>query len=270
VTVAEQMVRKATNLGARDALRQNVVDVVAPALPALLRQIDGRTTKPKGLVLHTANATTERVEMTFWQKARNLLIDPTLIELMLSLGLIGILVELWHPGLIFPGTVGAISLVLGLYGLQVLPVSVAGLALILLAFAFFAAEPFVMSHGALALGGAVLFVIGSLIVFDPAGPVYDVSLTVTLAIAVTLVVLLGLALSRVARAARRPAAVGVGGLAGEEGVVRSGGYVFVGGELWRARADDGHRLVPGETVTVKRVEEGLELVVGSSQPDEGS
>ena len=98
-------------------------------------------------MLHTAGAQIERVHMTFFQRARNLLIDPNLIDLMLSLGLVGILVELWHPGLIFPGTVGAISLVLALYGLQVLPVSVAGVALLLLAFAFFAAEPFVMSHG---------------------------------------------------------------------------------------------------------------------------
>ena len=270
VRVAEQMVRKATNLGARDALRLNVVDAVAPTLPALLRQIDGRRTQPKGLVLHTAGAAVQRIEMTFWQRARNLLINPTLIELFLSLGLLGILVELWNPGLIFPGTVGAVSLVLGLYGLQVLPVSLAGLLLLLLSFAFFAAEPFVMSHGALAVAGGVLFVLGSLITFDPAGPVYDVSLTVSLAIAGTLVVLLGLALTRVVRVARTPAAVGVRSLEGEQGVVRGDGFVFVAGELWRARAEDGHQLVPGEAVTVKRVEEGLELVVGSTPPEEGS
>jgi membrane-bound serine protease (ClpP class) len=270
VKIAEQMVRQATNVGARDAVRLKVADAIAPTLPELLRQLDGRVTVPKGLVLNTAGAAIDRVEMTFWEKARNLLINPTLIELMLSLGLIGILVELWNPGLIFPGTVGAISLVLGLYGLQVLPVSVAGVLLLLLSFAFFAAEPFVMSHGALAAAGGVLFVLGSLIAFDPAGPVYDVSLTVTLAIAGTLVLLLGLALTRAVRVARRPAAVGVGRLAGEQGVVRQDGYVFVSGELWHARAEDGHRLVPGETVTVQRVEEGLELVVGSSEPEEGS
>jgi membrane-bound serine protease (ClpP class) len=270
VALAEQMVRKATNYGARDALRLHVVDVVAPTLPALLAQVDGRRTIPKGLVLHTAGAGIERIHMTFFQRARNLLIDPNLIELMLSVGLIGILVELWHPGLIFPGTVGAISLILGLYGLQVLPVSVAGVALLLLAFAFFAAEPFVMSHGALAVGGGVLFVIGSLILFDPAGPAYRASLTVTLAIAGTLTVLIGLALTRVVRARRLPLEVGAVRLVGEEGVVRSDGYVLVSGELWHARADDDRPLVPGETVRVERVEEGLELVVGSPNPDEGS
>jgi membrane-bound serine protease (ClpP class) len=271
VALAELMVRKATNYGAREALRLNIVDEVSPTLPQLLNQIDGKRTVPKGFVLHTAGAHVDRVGMTFFQRARNLLIDPNLIDLFLSIGLIGILVELWHPGLIFPGTVGAISLVLALYGLQVLPVSVAGVALLLLAFAFFAAEPFVMSHGALAVGGGVLFVIGSLILFDPAGPAYKVSLTVTLAIAGTLTVLIGLALTRVVRARRLPTAI-VGGarVIGEEGVVRSDGYVLVSGELWHARTSDHRPLVPGEKVTVERVEEGLELVVGSPHTTEGS
>jgi membrane-bound serine protease (ClpP class) len=269
--VAEKMVRQATNYGAREAIRLRVADVMASTLPALLDSVDGRRTVSKAFVLHTAGASVDRIHMTFFQRARNLLIDPNLIELFLSIGLIGILVELWHPGLIFPGTVGAISLVLALYGLQVLPVSIAGAALLLLAFAFLAAEPFVMSHGALAVGGGVLFVIGSLILFDPAGPAYKVSLTVVITIAATLTALLGLALARVVRARRLPASAGVSRLIGEEGVVRGDGYVFVSGELWRARADDDSRLVPGETVTVERLGEGLELVVGSRHPDpEGS
>jgi membrane-bound serine protease (ClpP class) len=270
VSLAEQMVRKATNYGARDALRLNIVDSVAPTLAALLTQIDGAKTVPKGFVLRTAGAHVERVHMSFFQRARNLLIDPNLIDLMLSLGLIGILVELWHPGLIFPGTVGAISLVLALYGLQVLPVSVAGVALILLAFAFFAAEPFVLSHGALAVGGGVLFVLGSLILFDPAGPAYKVSLAVTLAIAGTLTVLIGLALTRVVRARRLPPEVKAARVVGEEGVVRHDGYVLVSGELWHAHADNDRPLVPGETVRVERIEEGFELVVGSPHTVEGS
>ena len=265
--LAEQMVRKASNYGATDALRLHVVDLLAPTLPALLAQIDGRKTVPKGIVLHTAGASVDRVGMSFFQQARNLLIDPNLIELMLSIGLIGILVELWHPGLIFPGTVGAISLVLALYGLQVLPVSVAGVALLLLSLAFFAAEPFVMSHGALAVGGGVLFVLGSLILFDPAGPLFHVSLAVVIAIAGTLTVLLGFALSRVVRARRLPVEVGARRLVGEHGEVRSDGFVFVGGELWHAHTSDGSPLVPGNPVTVAAVGENLELVVvGSEHP----
>ena len=133
------MVTKASNYGARDAKRIGLVEVIAPTLPVLLERIDGMKTVPKGLVLHTAGAQIENVEMSFWQRARDLLVDPNLIALMLSIGLIGIVVELWNPGLIFPGTVGAISLILGLYGLQILPVSLAGLFLMILAAGFFSA-----------------------------------------------------------------------------------------------------------------------------------
>jgi membrane-bound serine protease (ClpP class) len=261
---AEEMVRTAANYGAREALELNVIDVIAPTLPALLEEIDGRKTVPKGFVLDTAGAEVERVEMSFWKRALDLLIDPNVIAIMLSLGLVGILVELWNPGLVFPGTVGAISLIVGLYGLQVLPVSVAGLLLMLLAAGFFVAEAFVPSHGALTLAGAVMFVIGSLMLFDPAGEAYQVSLWTAIGIAGTLALLIGVALTRVARVRRRPAEVGVARLVGEEGETRRNGYVLVDGELWRARAADGRPLVPGERVRVEAVDDGLELVVVGS------
>ena len=265
---ARAMVTKASNYGAREARKIGLVEAIAPTLPALLNQVDGRKTVPKGLVLNTAGAQIDEVEMSFWQRARDLLIDPNLIALMLSIGLIGIVVELWNPGLIFPGTVGAISLILGLYGLQVLPVSLAGLLLMGLAAAFFVAEAFVPTHGALAVAGAVTFVLGALMLFDPAGEAYQVSLPVALAIAGTLTLLLGFALTRVVRAARRPVAVGTQGLVGEEGVVRREGFVFLNGELWRAHAADDSPLVPGEHVRVEEIGDDLQLVVGSMSPTE--
>jgi membrane-bound serine protease (ClpP class) len=267
VEAAREMVTKASNFGAREALEIGIVEVIAPTLPALLRKIDGMKTVPKGFVLETAGAEVTEVEMSFWQRARDLLVDPNLIALMLSIGLIGIVVELWNPGLIFPGTVGAISLILGLYGLQVLPVSLAGLFLMLLSAAFFVAEAFVPSHGALTVAGSVTFVLGALILFDPAGDAYQVSLPVALAIAGTLAVLLGFALTRVVRVARRPAAVGAHGVVGQEGVVQRGGLVRVNGELWQASRADGSPLAAGEHVRVQEVRE-LRLVVGSASPTE--
>ena len=221
------------------------------------------STVPKGLVVETTGATIEEVEMSFWQKARDLLVDPNLITLMLSIGLIGIVVELWNPGLVFPGTVGAISLILGLYGLQVLPVSLAGLLLMILAAGFFVAEAFVPTHGALTVAGGIMFVLGALILFDPAGEAYQVSVPVAVGIAAGLALLMGIALTRVVRVARNPAAVGVHGLVGDEGVVRSDGLVLVNGELWRAHAADDSPLVRGEHVRVEGVEDDLRLVVGS-------
>jgi len=266
-SAAEAMVRDAANFGAREAAAKHIVDVVSPTLPALLREINGRVTKPKGLTLETAGATVDDVQMSFWERALNTLIDPNVVALMLSLGLVGILVELWNPGLVLPGTVGAISLIVGLYGLQVLPVSAAGVLMLLLSLGLFVTDALVTRHGALSLAGAVTFVIGALMLFDPAGPLYQVSLWTALAIAGTFVLLIGGALSRIARARRNPVEVGVGLLVGEEAEVRPGGLVAVNGELWRAHRSDGSPLSPGERVQVEAVGEDLVLTVGSGNHD---
>src|SRR6476619_2352491 len=267
---AEAMVRQASNYGAREAAAKNIVDVVSPTLPALLEEIDGRVTKPKGIELHTSGATVDTVEMSFFQKARDLLIDPNVIALMLSLGVVGLLVELWNPGLVLPGTVGAISLIVGLYGLQVLPVSVAGVLMLLVSLGLFVTDALVTAHGALSLAGAVTFVIGALMLFDPAGPAYQVSLWTALAIAGTLVLLIGVALSRIVKARRNPVETGVGLLVGEEAEVRQGGLVALNGELWRARREDGRPLPPGDRVRVEEVGADLVLVVGSGNSTEGN
>ena len=265
VAVAREMVTKATNLGAREALAKNVVDVIATDYANLFRQVDGMKVEPKGLTLAIgSSAAVERIEMSTWKEILDLLIDPNIIALMLSVGLIGIVVELWNPGLIFPGTVGAISLIVGLYGLQVLPVSAAGLLLMLLAAAFFVAEAFIVSHGALSVAGAVMFVIGALLLFDPAGPAYQVSLPVALAISGTLMLLFGFALTKAAQTRRMPVSVGAHRLVGEAASVRGGNLVFVDGELWQASSVDGSSLEPGENVIVEAVDqEGLHLTVGS-------
>ena len=210
--------------------------------------------------------------MAFWKRALDLLIDPNIIALMLSLGLVGILVELWNPGLILPGHGRARSRSLvGLYGLQVLPVSAAGVAADAASRSgFFVAEAFVVSHGALALAGAVTFVIGSLMLFDPAGAgVPGVALDGDRRSPATLALLLGLALTRVVKARRNPVEVGVRTLVGERGSRASRRLRSrSSGELWRARAADGGALVPGEHVTVEAVEDDLGLVVGSPHPTE--
>jgi membrane-bound serine protease (ClpP class) len=262
---ADDAVRKASNLGATEALEQDVIDVMAPSLPALLDLVDGRKTKPKEIVLHTANAQITYVDMSFWQKVLDTLIDPNLIVLFMSIGTLGIIVELWNPGLIFPGTVGAISLILGLFGLQVLPISVAGLLLMLLAFAFFAAEAFVPSHGAITVAGAVCFVLGALLLFEPAGETYEVSLPAVLAIAGTLSALMALVAFKIVQVRKAPVVTGTSELLGQVGIVREtlapSGIVFVHGELWKARTKDGEPLEPGTPVKVEGIEDGLVLEV---------
>jgi membrane-bound serine protease (ClpP class) len=265
---AEQAVRVASNLPAREALSRNVVDFVEPDLPSLLSAIDGTRVEPKGIVLRTAGAEIDTMKMSLWKRILDTIIDPNIIVLLLSLGTLGITVELFNPGLIFPGTVGAISLIVGLFGLQVLPVSAAGVLLMLLAAAFFAAEPFVTSHGALALAGAACFVIGSLMLFDPAGPGYQVSLPVALTIAGTFALLTIFAVTKVVQARRRRPVTGQEELVGQTGVVRKAldptGLVFVHGELWQARTE-GELLGIGTIVRVDGIGEGLVLEVSRAE-----
>jgi membrane-bound serine protease (ClpP class) len=139
--------------------------------------------------------------------------------------------------------------------------------LMLLAAAFFVAEAFIVSHGALAVAGAVMFTIGALMLFDPAGDAYQVSAPVAVAIAGTLALLFGFALTKAAQVRSVPVAVGSHRLVGESAVVRGENLVFVDGELWQARSADNVPLVRGKLVLVEGVEpDTLELVVGSPQP----
>jgi membrane-bound serine protease (ClpP class) len=261
---AQAAVRRASNLGATKALEKNVIDVMAPTLPALLNKVDGTKTVPKGIVLHTKDAEITNVDMSLWQKVLDTLIDPNLIVLFMSIGLLGLVVELWNPGLIFPGTVGAISLILGLFGLQVLPISAAGLLLMLLAFGFFAAEAFVPTHGAITLAGAVCFVLGAMLLFEPAGNTYQVSLPAVIAIAGVIAGLMAFVAIKIVQARRAPVVTGSSELVGQVGVVRDTlspvGTVFVRGELWHARSSDGP-LERGAPVRIDAIDDDLVLEV---------
>jgi membrane-bound serine protease (ClpP class) len=271
VAWADAAVRRGENLGATEALQRKVIDVMAPTLPALLNKIDGRKTVPKGIVLNTAGAEITNVDMSFWKKVLDTLIDPNLIVLFMSIGTLGIIVELWNPGLIFPGTVGAISLILGLFGLQVLPISAAGLLLMLLAFAFFAAEAFVPSHGALTVAGAVCFVLGAMLLFDPAGETYEVSLPAVLAIAGTLAAVMALVAIKIVQVRKAPVVTGSSELLGQIGVVRQRleptGLVFVHGELWQGRSSSGP-IEPGTPVRIDRIDDDLVLEVKPAEEPE--
>jgi membrane-bound serine protease (ClpP class) len=256
----DRAVRHASNLAAREALAMNVIDAVAVSLPALLRQVDGVRTKPKGHVLHLKGARLDRVELSGWKRILDVLIDPNIIVILLSVGTLGIVVELWNPGLVLPGTVGAISLILGLFGLSVLPISWAGLLLMLLAIGLWGTDLFVPTHGALTLAGAAAFVFGALLLFDPAGDAYEVSLTLVLGITGMLMLFFAFAIAKVVQARRRPVTVGASSMVGATGIARGDRLVFVNGELWQAVSEDGAPLEPGQRVAVDDVQ-GLRLVV---------
>ncbi len=165
---AERAVREAVSLTAEEAVKQKVADLIARDLDDLLAKLDGRTVEIAGAkrVLKTAGLAIERLEPDWRSKLLAVITDPNIAYILMLLGIYGLFFELWNPGYVLPGVIGAICLLLALYAFQVLPINYAGLGLILLGIAFMVAEAFMPSFGALGIGGAVAFVFGSVILLD--------------------------------------------------------------------------------------------------------
>jgi membrane-bound serine protease (ClpP class) len=262
VAFADAAVRKAKNLDNHEALQQNVIDVVAPTLPALLNRIDGRKTIGKGFVLHTAGAQLVDVHPGFFTRLLNALIDPNIIPLLFLAGIAGIGFEIFHPGVVLPGALGAVSLLLALFGFAVLPISWAGLALLILGAALLVIDAHVTSHGTLTVSGLISIVVGSLLLFHNAPAPYN-NVNTPLLVAFALVVggFWAFALSKAVQVRRRPVSVGPQTIVGEIGEARRDDLVFVHGELWRANPKDGAPLRPGQRIRVAGVGPDLSLDV---------
>jgi membrane-bound serine protease (ClpP class) len=257
---ADAAVRKASNLTATEALKMNVIDLTAPDLAALLNTIDGRTTKPKGIVLHTANAELVNARLSFFQRVLNTLIDPTLITLLFLAGLAGIGFEIFHPGVVLPGALGAVALVTALFGFSILPISWGGLLLLILGIVLLVIDAHVTSHGAISVAGLTCLVVGSIMLFRNAPSPYHTSVPLVLAVAGGLGAFWAIAITKAIQVRRRPPSVGPHELLGAEGEVRREGLVFVRGELWQAQPADSEPLRPGDHVRVESVD-GLVLTV---------
>lgn len=262
VAWADLAVRKASNLAAEEALRMNVIDDIAPSLPALLREIDGRKAIGRDFVFHTADAQIVQAHPGFFTRLLNALIDPNLIPLLFLAGIAGIGFEIFHPGVVLPGALGGVSLLTALFGFAVLPISWAGLALILLGAALLVAEAHVISHGTLAVSGLISLVVGSLMLFHNApAPYNDVNTPLLVVFAALLGLFWLFALSKAVQVRRSPVATGAETMVGEVGEARQDDMVFVHGELWRARPRSGEALRPGQRVRVAGVGVGPELVL---------
>ena len=257
---ADLAVRKGSNLSADEALRRNVVDDLAPNLPALLKKIDGRKTIGKDFVLHTAGAQIVEAHPGFFTRLLNALIDPNLIPLLFLAGIAGIGFEIFHPGVVLPGALGAVSLLTALFGFAVLPISWTGLALLLLGAALLVADAHVVSHGTLTVSGLISLVVGSLMLFHNAPAPYDqVNAPLLVVFAVVLGSVWVFALTKAVQVRRSPLAAGPETMVGEVGEARRDDMVFVHGELWRARPRSGGTLRPGQRIRVASV--GPELVL---------
>ena len=257
---ADLAVRKGSNLSADEALRRNVIDDLAPNLPALLKKIDGRKTVGKNFLLHTAGAQIVEAHPGFFTRLLNALIDPNLIPLLFLAGIAGIGFEIFHPGVVLPGALGAVALLTALFGFAVLPISWTGLALLLLGAALLVADAHVVSHGTLTVSGLISLVVGSLMLFHNAPAPYDqVNAPLLVVFAVVLGSVWVFALTKAVQVRRSPLAAGPETMVGEVGEARRDDMVFVHGELWRARPRSGGTLRPGQRVRVASI--GPELVL---------
>jgi membrane-bound serine protease (ClpP class) len=261
---AEKAVRGAASLSSTAALQQKVIDVVARDIPDLLTQIDGREVKmgDHAVKLATRDLGIQRVKPNWSTELLAVITNPTVAYGLMLIGIYGLLLEGYNPGVMLPGVAGTICLLLALFAFQILSVNYAGLALVALGVGMIIAEFFFPTFGSLGLGGLIAFVVGSLILFDTDVPGMNIALPLITAIAtVGGLVIVGIAYVA-ARSMRRPVVTGVQGMIGDDAEViqdfAGAGRVRYRGESWSARSDT--ELRTGQMARIVKVE-GLTLWV---------
>jgi membrane-bound serine protease (ClpP class) len=262
----EQAVREGISAHAGEALDLNIVEYVADDLPSLLEQVNGREVELQNgrqVTLNTADARVAFNDRTFAEKFLDLIADPNIAFLLLSLGSLAIFIEILHPGAIAPGVFGVVSLILAFFALSVIPFNWAGVALIFLAFLLFGLELFITSHGVLGIGGAISLILGGLMLTSGNDANPTVSPWVIAGVTAPLVALMLTVFVNIIRIRRMPAKMGLETVVGRTVVARSAltpqGFVFMDGENWQAEAEDGN-IQPGERVIVTQIR-GLRLKV---------
>lgn len=242
---AEDAVRKSVSATETEALKNNIIDLIAKDINALLSEINGRTVKTAygDRTLKTAGAKIIRYEMSFRHKILNLISDPNVAYILMMLGFYGLFFELTNPGAIFPGVIGGICLVLAFYSFQTLPVNYAGILLIIIGIILFILEVKVTSYGMLTIGGIVSIILGSLMLFESPLPFLKLSLSVIIPAAIVTALFFVLTFRLAYKAYKRRPVTGVEGLIGLEGIAKTditpgGGMVVVHGEFWSAYSDD--------------------------------
>jgi len=262
---AEAAVRQSISSSATEAKNKNVIDLVAEDDKALLDAVDGRKVKldSGAVTLRTKGARTEEVGQSLRERFLAIIGNPNVVLILMTIAIYGIIFELNNPGSIFPGIVGGIALILALFSFAILPVNTAGIALIVFAAALFIADLLVAGHGILSVGGVIAFVIGALILFETPSPVFRVSVSLVITLAVLTFAFFVFAVGSAIKAQK--AKIVTGGEALMDRVVEARtnidpkGKVFLEGSLWNA-VSDGEPISEGELVRVVKVD-GLNLHV---------
>lgn len=270
---AEKAVRESVSLSASEALKLHVVDIVAPDLPSLLRELHGRKVVANDVehMLSTDQAVVQRIEADWRTKLLSVITNPSVAYILLLVGIYGLFFEFYNPGFVLPGVVGAIALLTALFALQLLPVNYAGLGLLILGIAFMVAEAFVPSFGALGIGGVIAFVLGSVMLLNTDIPGYNLPWSLIAAVASLSALFLFAIVGMAVRSQRRPVVTGQETLLGSVGYLledaQPEGFAFIQGEHWRVRVRGTEPLHKGQKVRVVGVR-GLVLDV-ISEDNEG-
>ncbi|GJM15286.1 MAG: serine protease [Thermodesulfobacteriota bacterium] len=258
-------VRESDSITATEALELKVIDLISPSLSDLKFQIDGMKVKvPQGeITLQTKNAQIVRVEMSIKQKLIDILSTPDIAFLLLSLGSLGLLLEFYNPGLIFPGAAGVVCLMLGFVSFQILPFNYAGVVLLVLALALFITEVYVTSFGLLTAGGAISFALGALLLFDTPDSDIRVGYGVVIASTAAIALFFGYVLFYLIKAQNLRPQVGMESITGEVGDavsdISESGKVYVMGEYWDAVSDE--FIKEGDKIKVVESQKGFKLKV---------
>lgn len=261
---AEQAVREAASLPAKEALKLNVIDILATDSADLFRQLDGREVRVLGAVrtLHTQGLPLRALVPDWRNRLLAVITNPNVAYILMLIGIYGLIFEFINPGAVVPGTVGAIALLMALYAFQLLPINYAGMALILLGVALMVAEAFQPSFGILGIGGVLAFVLGSIILMDTQAPGFGIDIAVILGFAAVNALVFIFVIGMALRARRRPVVSGRDQLFGMEGVALTDfngeGSVRIHSEIWQARTTRPVRR--GQRVRVTDVQ-GLTLSV---------
>jgi membrane-bound serine protease (ClpP class) len=261
---AVRAVRDSVSIPETEALKLKVIDLIAKDLDELLEKADGKTVeKPKGAIkLATKGLKIQELEMGFRQRFLATLSNPNLAYILMMIGMVGLYFELAHPGAIFPGVIGGISLILAFFAFRTLPVNYAGVLLIILGVFLFIAEIKIASYGLLTMGGLVSLAIGSIMLFDSPAPFLRASFSVIIPTVLATAAFFIFVVAAALKAQLARPTTGAEGLVGEIGVAKTRlapeGKVFVHGEWWNAYADEG--IEPEEKVRVLK-NEGLKLKV---------
>ncbi|MDD3725863.1 MAG: nodulation protein NfeD [Candidatus Ratteibacteria bacterium] len=263
---AERAVRESISSTVDDALKNNVIDIVATSIDELLSTIDGKEVKVGSMgtqkVLSTGHIVLLKPEETLKERALKIISDPTIAYLLLTIGMLGILIELYHPGFGIPGIVGTVSLILAFFALHTLPINITGLLLITVSFILFVIEAVTPSFGLFIISGMITLFLGSFFLFRPAG---EPGISIFLITGVTLFIafILGIAIWFVVKTRTRKVFTGIEALIGEKGKVVKAltpeGLIFIQGEYWKAKSIAGE-VSEGKEVVVKDYE-GLMLKV---------